>query len=110
MVHGRNACPLHPADVVPDEGVAKRTCATCGIEHVVCDSEDNHEEGARLRKFKCACKADLVNVGVSFSMHESGQAVRWLWVGHRCAKCGVLGSMAAWKAGYEPPLHLLTKA
>lgn len=55
-------------------------------------------------------KADLVIVGVSFAMHESGQAVRWLWVDYRCAKCGVQGSMAAWKVGYEPPLHLLTKA
>jgi hypothetical protein len=97
-------------EVEQDEGVAKRTCADCGAEHLVCDSAENYEEGTKLKKFKCVCKATLANVGVSFSLYEEGRAVRWLWVGHRCVKCGVLGSMVEWKVGYEPSLQLLNEA
>jgi hypothetical protein len=94
-------------EVEQDEGVAKRACANCGAEHLICDSADNYEEGMKLRKFKCVCKTALANVGVSFSLHEGGQSIRWLWVGHRCVQCGVLGSIVEWKVGYEPSLHLL---
>ncbi len=97
-------------EVEQDEGVAKRVCADCGNEHLVCDSAESYEEGAKLKKFKCVCKATLANVGVSFSLYEEGKAIRWLWVGHRCVKCGVQGSMVEWKVSYEPSLHLLNEA
>jgi len=97
-------------EVEQDEGVAKRTCASCGNEHLICDSAENYEEGTKLKKFKCVCKATLANVGVGFSFYEESKAIRWLWVGHRCVKCGVLGSMLEWKVGYEPSLHLLNEA
>ena len=96
-------------EVDQDEGVAKRICAACGSEHLVCDSAENYEPGAKLKKFKCVCKATLANVGVGFCLYEQANAVRWLWVGHRCVKCGVLGSMVEWKVGYEPSLHLLNE-
>lgn len=97
-------------EVEQDAGVAKRVCVSCGAEHLVCDSAENHEEGTKLRKLRCVCKTDVVNVGVGFSMYESSQVIRWLWVGHRCVKCGVLGSMVDWKVGYEPSLDLLNAA
>jgi hypothetical protein len=36
--------------------------------------------------------------------------VHWLYVGCRCAKCGVLGCMVDWKVAYEPSLQLLDQA
>ena len=97
-------------EVEQDEGVAKRSCAKCRAEYLICDSAENYEPGMKLRKFKCVCKAALANVGVSFALYEGSEAIRWLWVGHRCVSCGVLGSMAEWKVGYEPSSHLLNEA
>jgi hypothetical protein len=97
-------------EVERDEGVAKRTCADCGTEHLVCDSGENYDVDAKLKKFKCVCKATFANVGVGFSLFDKGEAVRRLWVGQRCVECGVLGSMVDWKVGYEPSLHLLNEA
>ena len=97
-------------EAAQSEGVARRICASCGIEHLICDSAENIGERTNLRKFRCVCKGNLANVGVGYSMHEGGKAVSWLWVGHRCVKCGVLGSMVEWKVGYEPSLQLLNEA
>ncbi len=105
---GGNAFRL---EVECDEGIAKRTCASCGMEHLIGDSAENFEPRMRLKKFKCICKkSDIANVGVGFSRYERSEGVRWLWVGHRCVRCGVLGSMVDWKIGYEPSSHLLAQA
>jgi hypothetical protein len=94
--------------VEQDEGIAKRVCENCTAEHFICDSAEHREPGQRLKAFKCiTCKAKVANVGVGFSLYENKSAVRWLFVGNRCAECGVLGSMVDWKVGYEPSLHLL---
>jgi hypothetical protein len=65
----------------------------------------------RLERFKCVtCKSDIANVGVVFALYEDRGAIHWLYVGERCASCGVLGSMVDWKVAYEPSLHLLGEA
>lgn len=102
---GSESFDLH---VERDEGIAKRTCAQCGAKHWIADSAENYEKGLRLTKYKCiTCKGSRANVGVGFSLMEDGACVRWLYVGNRCVDCGVLGSMADWKVGYDPSLHLL---
>lgn len=93
-------------EVERDEGVAKRTCVACGTEHFVCDGAENFGPGMKLKRFKCVCKATEANVGVGFALYEGSAELRWLWVGHRCVSCGVLGSMVDWKIGYEPSGHL----
>ena len=98
-------------EVEQDEGIAKRTCTQCNVEHMICDSAEHHEPGQRLKKFRCiTCKGGIANIAVGFSLYEDKQAVRWLYVGNRCAACGILGSMVDWKVGYEPSLHLLDGA
>ena len=90
-----------------EEGVAQRTCIECDSSHFICDSAEYWSE-ARPEKFVCVeCKNDSCNVGVGFSLYEDKSAIKWLYVGERCAECGVLGCMAGWKVGYEPSLQLV---
>ena len=97
--------------VEQNEGIARRTCVLCNAQHWIADSEDNYERGVRLKRFKCiTCKSPHANIGVGYSLYEDATAVRWLYVGNRCAECGVLGSMVDWKVGYEPSLQLLGEA
>ena len=94
-----------------DEGVARRTCVACKKPHFICDSEENWSADLKTRKYECVtCRSKSANVGVGFSTHEDRSAVRWLYVGFRCASCGVLGCMVDWKVGYEPSLQLLDQA
>ena len=52
-------------EVESDEGVAKRRCEKCGIEHFICDSKEHWEEGLKTKKFKCVtCMSKVANVGV----------------------------------------------
>src|SRR5688572_14999683 len=65
-----------------DEGVAKRTCMKCGVEHYICDSGEHWAE-AEPEGYKCIeCGSPEANVGVGFSLYDDGE-VRWLYVGVR---------------------------
>jgi len=90
-----------------EEGCAKRTCAKCNAEHFICDSGEYWED-ATPEKWKCVeCKSNATNIGVGFSLYDDKNAIRWLYVGVRCAKCGILGCFAGWKVAYEPSLQLM---
>ena len=91
-----------------DEGCARRTCAACGTRAFICDSEVFWDE-AEPAKLACPCRGRLFEVGVAFSKREDGD-VKWITVGHRCVKCGVLGSFVDWKIDYGPTEHLLSQA
>jgi hypothetical protein len=91
-----------------DEGCAKRECTSCKRTHFICDSEEYWTE-AKPERWKCAvCKSKdkACNIGVGFSLYEDGE-VRWLYIGERCANCGVLGCFAGWKVAYSPSRQLL---
>jgi hypothetical protein len=89
-----------------DEGCAQRQCETCGRKQFICDSEEYWAD-AKPEQWTCVeCKANACNVGVGFSLYEDGQ-IRWLYVGERCAACGVLGCFAGWKIAYAPSRQLL---
>jgi hypothetical protein len=88
------------------EGTAKRICSSCGSEHLVCDSEEYWEESAPSEWMCIECESKVANVGVGFSLYEDGE-VRWLYVGERCALCGVLGCVTQWKVAYAPSKQLL---
>jgi len=91
-----------------NEGVACRACAECGHQHYICDSE-RYWEDAEVETWKCVeCDSIESNVGVGFSMYEDDPtAIKWLYVGVRCPKCGVLGCFAGWKIAMGDVLHLL---
>ena len=93
-----------------DESVARRTCSECGKVHFVCDSGEFWED-ADPQKYTCVtCKSKEANIGVGFALYDDKTAVHWVYVGCRCAKCGVLGCMADWKIGYKPSFQLLNEA
>lgn len=90
------------------EGCAKRICSSCREEHFICDSEEYWSE-ATPEKWKCVeCGSVTANVGVGFSLYDDGE-VRWLYVGERCAACGILGCFAGWKVAYSPSKQLLER-
>lgn len=89
-----------------DEGCAERICASCGVDHRICDSAEFWDE-AEPRKWRCVCKRDIGNVAVGFSLREGGDDVRWILIGVRCASCGVLSSYGDWKIDDSPSLSLL---
>jgi len=92
-----------------DEGVARRTCTSCGTKKFIADSEDNWQE-VRPKRLKCVhCPCVAFNMGVGFSLYDDKQNIRWIYVGARCPQCGLMGCFAEWKIGYEPSLHLLDK-
>ena len=78
-----------------DEGCAQRTCMSCGNEQFICDSQEYWADAAP-EQWKCIeCASTSANVCVGFSLYEDGE-IRWLYVGERCAGCGVLGCFAGW--------------
>ena len=89
-----------------DDGVAKRTCSQRSAEHFICDSEEYWED-AEPKAWRCfECGTEDANVGVGFSLYDDDGEVRWLYVGERCSRCGVLGCFAGWKIAYAPSKQL----
>ncbi|RSL16231.1 hypothetical protein EDE15_1742 [Edaphobacter aggregans] len=89
-----------------DEGCAKRICSFCGEAHFVCDSQE-WWTNSNPEEWKCAeCGSKSANIGVGFSVYEDGE-IRWLYVGERCASCGILGCFAGWKVAYSPSKQLM---
>jgi hypothetical protein len=93
-----------------NEGVARRTCAACGIQHYVCDSEGFWGD-ANAEACVCPeCGSSAMNVGVGFSLYrDDPTGIRWLYVGVQCSQCGVLGCFAGWKVAMGNALHLRDK-
>ena len=88
-----------------NEGCAKRICASCANEALICDSAEYWDDAAP-EEWKCIeCGSTTANVGVGFSLYDDGE-IRWLYVGERCATCGVLGCFAGWKVAYAPSKQL----
>ena len=96
-------------DADDNEGCAKRTCTECSREHLICDSAEYWDEASPERWRCIECGSERANVGVAFSLYDNGE-VRWLYVGERCAGCGVLGCLAGWKVAYSPSAQLLAEA
>lgn len=95
-------------DADDTEGAAKRTCVTCGKEHLIADSSEYWEE-AEPERCVCTCGSETMNIGVGFAFYAEGD-VRWLYIGCRCTACGILGCYADWKVAYSPSRHLLDLA
>jgi hypothetical protein len=91
-----------------DEGVARRTCVSCHKAHFICDSGEFWAD-AEPERWKCLeCHSQSTNVGVGFSLYDDDlTGVKWLYVGTRCAKCGVLGCFTGWKVALSNALHYL---
>ena len=92
-----------------DEGCARRRCVACGAEAFIGDSEEYWEE-AEPKKVRCQCRHDVFEIAVGFSLREDeDDEVKWITVGERCVKCGVLGSAVDWKIDYSSSAQLLAQ-
>ena len=92
-----------------NEGAARRTCVACGLEHFICDSQEYWSE-AEPESWQCTeCQSVSANLGVGFSLYADSTDIKWLYVGYRCSRCGVLGCFAGWKIGYGPSHELLDR-
>lgn len=106
FVHARCACGGEGFRLEADdtEGVARRTCARCGVQVVMLDGEEYLEE-AELEECACPCGGEVFDVAVSFA-HRGDGSVRWVAIGARCVACGVMGVHADWKIDYDPTEQL----
>lgn len=100
-----------------NEGCAKRTCIKCSKEHLICDSSEYWED-AEPELCSCTeCKSTKYNIGVGFSFRNSKKSIaslffrkkeiKWIYIGIRCSKCGILGCCADWKIDYGPSAQLM---
>jgi hypothetical protein len=87
-----------------EEGCAARACAACGERAFIADSAEAWGE-ATPEPAVCPCGSDEAELGVGFSDRADGE-VRWVTVGQRCARCGVLASSVDWAVDYAPTAHL----
>jgi hypothetical protein len=94
-----------------NEGVAQRVCVKCGAQHFICDSEEHWADAEPVDWICIECKSDICNVGVGFSQYpDSPTSIKWIYIGERCARCGILGCFAGWKVGQDDVSHLFDQA
>ena len=84
-----------------EEGAIEVACAACGKKRMLLDSADYWED-SDPKNAKCPlCKNKLYNVAVGF-VHREDREVKWVYIGNRCNKCGLLGSPGDWEVNYAP--------
>lgn len=86
-------------------GVAQRVCA-CGIEVPLVNSTKVWPL-AQPTLWRCSCGNDTANVGAGFCLPPPGHAIEHVYIGARCADCGVVELVSDWRLGYEPSRYLM---
>lgn len=89
---------------------ARHVCLGCGRSAYVGDINDYRWEGPAHRFLCVACGGQAANVGVAFTFTPTRQDIRWITVGARCARCGLLSAPADWSVEYTGTMHLLEHA
>lgn len=92
-----------------NEGCAARTCVKCDDQHPIGDSEE-YLDDAELFQPTCLCEAEQFEVTVGVALYEKSDDVRWLYLGCRCPKCGLVGCYGDWKNefnGYKKLLKMV---
>ena len=86
-------------NVDQDNELAQTACCECGREAFVSDSGEHWAE-ATPRRLKCPARHARYEVGLGLCIRD-GQWVRWMSIGSRCIRCGILGSPLDWKCDLE---------
>ena len=90
------------------DDATRRTCVACGHIHLICRNAEDWEEAEAeegVEPYSCiACNAKEANLTVGFASYEDPQidAVKWFYVGVRCAMCGILSCFNDGKVGCGP--------
>jgi hypothetical protein len=91
-----------------DEGCAERLCASCKSKAFIADSAEGWNE-AKPKGVRRVCGSTDLELGVGFALRPDDE-VKWITVGHRCTRCGVLASFVDWQIDYAPSKQLLEMA
>lgn len=86
-------------------GVAVRSCASCGVRHVMADGSEYLAEAA-LEGCACPCGAETFELTLGAALYAGSADVRWLYVGARCPACELTGCYGDWKCEF-PDVHAL---
>ena len=90
---------LHRID--SEEECIQVECSRCRKKKTILDC-DKTWGFIKPRPIKCPeCRGKKFNLRVGFVRRENG-SVRWVYIGTRCVRCGLLGSPLDWKISYEP--------
>lgn len=79
------------------EGCAETTCLECDRRDFELGSEDV-AEAADLQPTRCPCGGDRFDVAAGLAVRDTGE-IRWIYLGVRCVRCGVLGCPVDWDPG-----------
>jgi hypothetical protein len=90
------------------QGAAVRQCVACNTEHAIGDSAD-FLAGATLEEAECPCGTQAFEITVGVSLYVDSEAVRWLYLGCRCSKCGLVAVYGDWKNESDDFRVLLTQ-
>ncbi len=110
IVASRSTCGSQEftLDADRNEGLAQWICAKCGESRFIGDSDEYWAE-AKPRRLRCVeCRNEVHNLAIGFALRADGE-VKWLVVGERCVRCGVLSSFVDWQIKYSPTAHLFEK-
>ncbi len=91
-----------------NEGAAVRQCASCGAEHAIGDSAE-YLDGAELEECECPCGFGELQVTAGVALYDGSEDVRWLYLGCRCARCGLTAVYGDWKSEYNGYRELLAR-
>jgi hypothetical protein len=91
------------------EGAAKRTCTTCGSQHLMGDSAE-YIEGAELEPHECVCGSQEFELRSGVALYEQSNDVCWYYIGCRCVRCNLVGVFADWKCEAGDADNFLTQA
>ncbi len=84
-----------------EAGVARRDCVACGESHLMFDSAE-YLADANLDEHVCMCDNAALSIHCGVALYEGTQDVQWLYIGCRCAECGMVGVYADWKCEGGP--------
>ena len=90
-----------------NEGAAVRICKSCKKEHPIGDSA-KYLEAAELKECECPCGSGIFEITAGVSLYSGNEDVRWLYLGCRCPKCGLIACYADWKNEYQGYKKLLS--
>ena len=90
-----------------EQGYVERRCTSCATRFVMLDSADVDDE-AEPDDAACPCGNETFQVAVGFAAVADGE-VRWVSIGLRCLRDGILGVYTDWKIDYAPTTHLFDR-
>jgi len=79
-----------------DQGAAVRHCVHCKEQHAIGDSAE-YLDDAELAECACPCGAEEFEITVGVSLYTGSEDVRWLYLGCRCTRCGLVAIYGDWK-------------